>query len=256
MLLSSISLFFEMQMAVLTTQTQPWAWRGCLLSTFLSPPARFGFDASARNPRLCKLPPKRKEKQPTHSLTRSQWKVIVANARVSWMCQAKVWWKIRDGVLWITATERNLLCTSVTCCEFKRLLDIQRREASVLLGQNARFLAGGVSFQRGRVRQKTGLGFYSSVHSRCCNTETVQPGKRAIEKQRISALVFLFYWNAITKTQTISPLEQKEDFRVMAMLLQMGGASVHEMVCSIWPQHIGVLSACSCIRLHLQHFAR
>lgn len=110
--------------------------------------------------------------------------------------------KIRDGVLWITLNKRNLR-TSVTCCEFKRLLDIQRTGASALLGQNARFLAGGVTFRRGWVGQKTGLGFYSSVHSCCCNTETVQPGKWAIEKQIISALVFLFYWNAITKTQTI-----------------------------------------------------
>lgn len=203
MLVSSISLFFEMQMTVLTTQTQPWAWRGCLLSTFLSPPARFGFDASVRHPRLCKLPPKRKEKQPMHSLTRTRWKVIVANARVSWRCQAKVWWKIRDGVLWITATERYLLRTSVTCCEFKRLLDVQRRGASVLLGQKACFLAGEVSFQRGQVRKKTGLGFYSSVHLCCCHTETVQPGKRAIEKQRISSLIFLFHWEVITKTQTV-----------------------------------------------------
>lgn len=152
-----------------------------------------------------------------HSLTRSRWKVIVANVRVSWRCQAKVWWKIRDGVLWITATERNLLRTSVTCCEFKRLLDIQRRGASVLLGQNARFLAGGVSFQRGRVRKKTGLGFYSLVHSCCCNTE-------------------------IRETREMSDWKTKNICTCFLILLRC--------------IHIGVLSTCSCIRLHLQHFAR
>lgn len=62
----------------------------------------------------------------------------------------------------------------------------------MLLGQNARLLAGAASFRRGQVGQKTGLGFYCSVHSCFRNTETKQPGKLVFENEELLHVLSYF----------------------------------------------------------------
>lgn len=132
MLLSSISLFLEMQMAVLTADTVTGL--GGLSAFYVSSLSSFALTWWPNMHTHIIFYPKKKKAANTqpHMLPFSKAYIqsLLQNIRVLRRCQAIVRWRTCDSVLWISATGRNLIHTWVTCCEFKSLLNLQHRGAA------------------------------------------------------------------------------------------------------------------------------
>lgn len=150
MLLLSTSLFLELQMAVVIKDTVTGLGG---LSAFYVSSVHLPSVALTWRPNMHThyLLPKKKTK--TFSLTCSSFqklsleKSLLQNISVLSRWQAIVQSRTSDSVLWTTAARRDLINTSVTRCEFRSPLNLQRREAaegkrSTLSGQDAFFWWG------------------------------------------------------------------------------------------------------------------